>query len=273
LSVGWAALLALGALHVHLQPGAARPGDAVLVLVRDATAPPTGTLGDQELRFLPFGDDYAALVGLAVEVKPGPLALSVSVGPENHRQRIIGNLSVLAGEFPRRELRVSKRFTSPSKKEKAWALADQRAFSAALLATSESWPFEFNFAPPRPLVVTAPFGDRRTINGRTKSIHYGTDLDGRVGDPVFAANDGTAVLVRECFSSGNTVLLHHGGKLFTAYFHLSSFDVKAGSVVKRGDLLGALGSTGRVTGPHLHFGVKLEERWVNPLSLLKLDFR
>ena len=91
--------------------------------------------------------------------------------------------------------------------------------------------------------------------------------------PDYAANDGEVVMVRDCFASGNTVLVHHGGRLFTAYFHMSKFEVKEGQKVKRGELLGLVGKTGRVTGPHLHFGVKLDGRWVNAESLLRLSMK
>ena len=77
--------------------------------------------------------------------------------------------------------------------------------------------------------------------------------------------------MRDCFASGNTVLVHHGGRLFTAYFHLSRFDVKEGHREKRGEPLGLVGSTGRVTGPHLHIGVKLDGRWINAESVLSLS--
>ena len=79
-------------------------------------------------------------------------------------------------------------------------------------------------------------------------------------------------MARDCFGSGNTVLIHHGGRLFTSYFHMSAFAVKVGDHVVRGQPLGKVGKTGRVTGPHLHFGVKLDGRWLDPESLLRLEF-
>ena len=111
------------------------------------------------------------------------------------------------------------------------------------------------------------------FNGKQKSQHYGMDLDGSTGDPIYAANDGEVVMVRDCFGSGNTVVLHHGARLFTAYFHMSKFETKPGAKVKRGQLIGLVGKTGRVTGPHLHFGAKIDGKWVNPLSVLALDFQ
>ncbi len=272
---GCAALLALalGGLELRVQPGAVFPGGVVLVEVRGAAAPPEGRLGEAELVFLPFGEGHhVALAGLSVEHKPRTLALEIVAGADGAKERLEGSVEVKPAAFRRRQLSVSRRFTSPSKQERQRAAADQRAFSEAFDRDFEPWAFDEAFSWPRRSVVTAPFGDLRLLNGKKQSQHYGMDLDGSTGDPIEAANDGEVVLVRDCFASGNTVLVHHGGRLFTAYFHLTRFAVKAGERVRRGQRLGTVGKTGRVTGPHLHFGVKLDGRWVNPEALLALEW-
>lgn len=270
-----AALLALGlgGVELRIQPGAVRPGDVVLVEVRGAASPPEGRLGDAELVFLPLGDGaHVALAGLSVEHQRALLPVEVVVGRDGAKERLEGTVEVLPAAFRKRKLTVSKRFTSPTKKQRQQAEADQRAFSEAFDRDFEPWTFDAGFAWPRRAEVTAPFGDLRLLNGKKKSQHFGLDLDGDTGAPIAAANDGEVVLVRECFASGNTVIVHHGGRLFTTYFHLTRFAVKPGEPVKRGQLLGTVGKTGRVTGPHLHFGVKLDGRWVNPEALLALDW-
>lgn len=264
--------VALGGAEVRLQPGAARPGDPVLVTVTGVSEAPSGRLGNWELTFLPFHASYQALVGLPVEKAPGALPLELVVVDEAGRRAVHGNLDVLPANFRKRQLTVSRRFTSLSKKDRARSAADTKAFAEAFDRDFEPWLFSDDFAWPRASEVTAPFGDVRLLNGKKQSQHFGMDLDGRTGAPVYASNDGEVVLVRDCFASGNTVLLHHGGRLFTAYFHLSKFEVKDGEVVKRGQLLGLVGKTGRVTGPHLHWGVKLDGRWVNGEALLGLEF-
>ena len=267
-----ALLLVLGA-DISLQPGTARPGDAVLVTVRQAQHAPTGSIGSWELTFLPVGGGgFQALLPLSVDAKPGEYELSVVVGKGRERELMTGTLDIAVNTFRKSELTVSKKFTSPSKKDQQRSAADQKAFDHAFDLDFEDWRFAQNFDWPRPPVVTAPFGDRRMFNGKQKSQHFGLDLDGEIGDPIYAANSGEVVLVRDCFGSGNTVLLHHGGRLFTAYFHLSKFEISQGAKVTRGQLLGRVGKTGRVTGPHLHFGVKVDGKWVNPESLLSLDF-
>lgn len=271
--LGFALAGLLQVASVHLQPGVARPGDAVLITVLGVTKQPTGTLGPQTLDFLPIADGFQALVGLSVEATIGTRTLTVELVPEGADETtIIGSLDVVEPGWPKRELKVAKKFTSPSKQEQLRSARDTKAFSDAFDVDLEPWLFSRDFVWPRPKDITAPFGDLRLMNGKKKSQHFGTDLDGNTGDPITAANAGEVVMVRDCFASGNTVLIHHGGRLFTAYFHLSKFEVKEGDLVQPGQRIGLVGKTGRVTGPHLHFGVKLDGRWVDPASLLGLRF-
>lgn len=269
-----AALLALAlAAEARLTPGAVRPGDVVLVELTGSAAPPEGRLADWELTFLPFGEGrFVALQGLPVEGKPRALPLELVLLEGERRARLDGAVELLPANFRKRKLTVGKRFTSPSRAERQRAAADQKAFAQAFDRDFEPWAFTEGFAWPRAAEVTAPFGDLRLLNGKKQSQHFGLDLDGSTGDPITASNDGEVVLVRDCFASGNTVLVHHGGRLFTAYFHLTRFEVKQGQRVSRGQRLGTVGKTGRVTGPHLHFGVKLDGRWVNPEALLALEW-
>ncbi|HSP18192.1 MAG TPA: M23 family metallopeptidase, partial [Myxococcaceae bacterium] len=132
--------------------------------------------------------------------------------------------------------------------------------------------FSEHLEKPREALVTAHYGDRRTLNGKKSTQHYGLDLVGATGEEIRAANDGRVVMVRDCYTSGNTVLIDHGAGLITAYFHLSKFLVAGGQEVRRGDRLGLVGKTGRVTGPHLHFGAHIGVLWVNPPALLALPF-
>jgi len=119
--------------------------------------------------------------------------------------------------------------------------------------------------------LSSTFGLGRVINGQRKSPHTGVDLEAREGTPVMASNHGVAVLVDSLFFSGNSVILDHGWGFFSMYFHLSQALVKEGERVPAGAMLGRVGSTGRSTGPHLHWGVRIRETHVDPLSVLRLD--
>ncbi|MCY1034480.1 M23 family metallopeptidase [Corallococcus sp. BB11-1] len=254
------------------QPTSAKPGDPVLVMVRGASALPTGTLGGRPLRFFAWKEGHAALTSLPVELNAGAEVLDVVAPGKGLPVALSGTLEVLAPGYRERQLRVAGKYVSPPKAVKARMAADRKAFAEAFAQPFQAPLFGQNFAWPRQDTVTAPFGDRRSFNGKLQSQHFGVDLDGDPGAPVFAANDGTVVMARDNYASGNTVLVHHGAGLYTAYFHLSRIDVKNGARVKLGDGLGLVGSTGRVTGPHLHWGVKADDRWVDGQTLLKLDF-
>jgi hypothetical protein len=261
--------------RIVLRPDTARPGDPVLITVRGLREAPIGTLGERTLRFYPSGDGFQALTGLPVEQVPGAVAVKVTgtpvggtAGPEEFQAR----LDVVAPGWRVRTLSVANKFVRPPPEVQARMDADQAAFGEAFSQPFAPPLFTQNFAWPREAPVTAPFGDLRTFNGQKQSQHFGTDLNGRTGAPVHAANAGTVVMTRDNYAAGNTVLVHHGAGLYTSYFHLSAIAVKVGQHVKRGELLGKVGRTGRVTGPHLHWGAKVEGLWVDPATLLALDF-
>jgi len=118
--------------------------------------------------------------------------------------------------------------------------------------------------------LSSAFGLNRIINRKRKSSHAGVDLKAEEGIPVWATNSGMVVLVDELFFTGKSVILDHGWGLYSMYFHLSEVSVKKGDRVYTGAMLGRVGSTGRSTGAHLHWGVKLNGARVDPFSLLRL---
>jgi len=123
--------------------------------------------------------------------------------------------------------------------------------------------------PLKRLIVSTPFGAKRIINGKKRSIHWGTDFVAPKGTPVYAALSGKVVLARELFFTGKTVVIDHGLGIHTLYAHLSKIEVKEGDTVKAGKVIGRVGSTGRSTGPHLHFGVYVSSVRADPMLVLK----
>lgn len=255
---------------LEIQPGKARPGDLILIRLRGVSSPPKGKLGARELGFYPAPGGFWALAPLELEHAVGEL--EVSVQPASGDE-IAGAITVTEPNFNRRELSVANRYINPSAKERRRLAQDQAAFERAYDQPGLPPMFTQNFRWPRQSAVTAHYGDLRLFNGAKESQHHGVDLDGRTGTPVFAANDGKVVLARRCFASGNSVLIHHGAGLFTAYFHLSQMRVAVGQKVHQGQLIGAVGKTGRVTGPHLHWAAKVDKLYVDPESLLRLNFQ
>lgn len=116
--------------------------------------------------------------------------------------------------------------------------------------------------------TTSEYGSQRTYNGTLKSYHGGVDFRARTPLPILASNDGTVVLAKDRYYSGETVIIDHGEGLYTCYFHFSRLDVKAGDIVQRGQPIGLSGATGRITGPHLHFGIMVHGIQTDPIDLL-----
>jgi murein DD-endopeptidase MepM/ murein hydrolase activator NlpD len=126
------------------------------------------------------------------------------------------------------------------------------------------------FMRPRTSIVTSAFGSGRLFNGRLTTRHLGVDFRGAVGEPIRAANRGVVALVANFFLAGNVVYVDHGGGIVTAYFHMSKPLVSTGDTVSRGQVIGLVGATGRVTGPHLHWAARYGAITVNPLDLVTL---
>lgn len=262
------AVVASATVSAKVRPPRARPGDAVLVEVR-SLSPPSGRLAGRAVQFFPAGPGrFRAFAGLPVETPPGPAAVELDGGG-------LARFEVVDPRWREKTLHVPPAFTEKERAPELVArIAGDRAAFAGAFAQEPSPPmFTRPFAWPRKAKVTGRFGDRRTFNGETKGQHYGTDLAGRVGAPIRAANDGTVALVYDAWASGLSVVLFHGANLYTVYFHLSRADVKEGDRVARGERIGALGGSGRATGPHLHWGAKVGDLYVDPESLVALTGR
>ena len=127
------------------------------------------------------------------------------------------------------------------------------------------------FSHPTDTETSTLFGVKRIMNEVKTSVHRGMDFRGKTGTPVKAINSGTVVLTEDLFYGGNTLIVDHGMGLYSVYMHMSKFETKKGNQVSKGDVIGLIGSSGRVTGPHLHMSVKLNGISVNPESLFDLD--
>jgi murein DD-endopeptidase MepM/ murein hydrolase activator NlpD len=265
---------------VHVVPPSARPGDAVLVTVTgvssadaarvSGTASASGTASVRGLRFFPTPSGAQAIAALPVELEPGTLSVEVRV--PGLADPLHATVEIVDPAFPETTLSVEPKFITPSPEQRKRMEADQAAFREAFGRPFEAPLFAGPFGRPRDAAITGQYGERRIFNGKKQSQHYGTDLAGAVGEPVRATNDGVVILVRDCFASGKSIAVAHGAGLFSVYFHLSEFDVRHGDRVRHGQPIGKVGMTGRVTGPHLHFGVKVGDLYVDPESVYRLAF-
>lgn len=259
--------------RVALAPAVARPGDVVLVRVQGAAgegAPLSGNAGGRPLQFWPRGAEAWALGALPLETAPGPLA--VEVGGPVDGAHASATLTVVEPGFPSKSLTVSPKFVTPPASVKKRIARDHAAFAAAYDRPFGPPLFSASFAWPHRGAHRGRYGDQRVFNGKKESVHYGLDIDAPRGAQVEAANDGEVVLARDCYYSGKTVVVWHGADLYTLYFHMDRLVVRRGAKVRRGDRLGLVGSTGRSTGPHLHFSARAAGLLVDPESLLAIDF-
>ena len=159
-----------------------------------------------------------------------------------------------------------------SQEDQMRANAEAVQIKNALSASTKNITPSFKFLSPVPGVVTSPFGKQRFINGLPRSAHLALDLAGAEGTPITSPLKGIVVLVGDFFYTGHTVILDHGHGLFSSYAHMSETKVAVGDVIEQSALVGLVGSTGRVTGPHLHWTVYFDGNKINPESLIKKDF-
>lgn len=180
-------------------------------------------------------------------------------------------IGVLAPDYPSERLTVAPRMAEPDSAARvriARDIARARAVSRAAHETARLW--EGGFVLPRKSRITSAFGTGREYNGKVTSRHLGTDFNGKVGDPIVATNRGRVALVARFYLAGNVVYLDHGEGLISAYFHLSRALVKPGEIVERGQVIGRVGMTGRVTGPHLHWVMRYGGVTLDPMSVVGL---
>ena len=170
-----------------------------------------------------------------------------------------------------RKLKVDPKYLTLSPESLKRYKRDRKQMQAVFGSFTPQPQWHTAFMLPLNSKVVSLFGRRSFVNGKERSPHGGVDLRGATGTPVPAAADGTVALVIDAYFSGNTVLIDHGQGLVTRYLHLSQALVKSGQKVKKGEIIGKVGATGRVTGPHLDFGVKLVGARVDPQDWVTLS--
>jgi len=217
------------------------------------------------------GGGWLGLFGVDMDQKPGDyvLALSLSLAGGKRAKREV-EIRVSRRDYGTDHLTLPKDKVELTPESLARVEADQQALGQAWHSPSPEALWSGAFIRPVPGEVSGQFGRRRVINGEKKSPHTGQDLRAVMDEPVKASNAGRVALVRDCFFSGNSVILDHGLGLYTMYFHLDQVKVKEGDLVEKGQVLGLAGMSGRATGPHLHWGFRLLGSRVDPEAVLAL---
>ena len=217
-------------------------------------------------------DRRQALLGVDLEKPPGTYPVLVHVQTASDKpESCTLPIPVHAGRFATERLEVGKEFVEPSSEQIKRANEERDKLRAVFDQVTPEKLWDGDFRVPLDGVTTGGnFGKRRILNGQSGSPHSGVDFPSPTGTPIHAAQSGRVALAEELFFSGNTVVVDHGLGIYTFYGHLSEIDVKVGDPLQPGQVLGKVGATGRVTGPHLHWGLTVERARVNPLELVKL---
>ena len=256
---------AAGKMPVLPRASAVPGGVAIVPLAGSATPPRAFTADDVPALVVGSPRRWVAVVGIPLSAAPGPASLRVESDGEPARSIAY---TIKPKKYVEQRLKVPPGKVDLSPEDLA-RYEREREHQAQVIATlSPVPPSSMSLLQPVAGRRSSSFGLRRIFNGQPRSPHGGMDIAAPIGAPVHASAAGRVIDVGDYFFSGNTVWIDHGGGLLTMYCHLSSVSVKAGDEVAAGDVVGAVGATGRVTGPHLHWTVSLNRALVDPALFL-----
>jgi len=292
---GVAAVLVVGVCAAHASPPAPasplaisiaarsiQPGELIVVRITDADAAvgsATGASGVTRVRVALFGetveafDDHGvwtALLGVDLDQRPGRYTLTATAQRGSSAVDASQSVVVAPKHFATRTLHVSPEFVNPPPDAAAEIAADARRIADVYAHSADEALWRTPFIRPVPQSANSRFGQRSRFNGELRSPHAGTDFMSPAGTPVKAPNSGRVVVARELYFTGNTIIIDHGLGVFSMLAHFSRLDAQEGQHVNAGDLLGLVGATGRVTGPHLHWAMRVAGARVDPMSALAL---
>ena len=216
---------------------------------------------------------YIGLLGIDMQDEPGTYELAVEVKQGEQAKQLSFNVLVAKENFAIEHLNLPKEQVDLDEKNTARWKAEQAQVKQALGENSRLKLWHSNFVELVNGKRTGIFGSVRIMNGKPRNPHNGEDIGAPMGADVAATNDGVVRITDDHIFSGKGVFIDHGLGFYTMYFHLSEVLVKDGDLVKAGQIIGKVGATGRATGPHLHWGVKLNGARVNPYSLLDLPLK
>lgn len=250
----------------------------VKVPADDESTTAQGTFLGRSIRFFPDPrreepKGFVGLLGIDLQDEPGTHDLIVELKQGEQSRTLNYSVSVLKEKFHVEHLTLPKDKVDLDEKALARWKTEQEQVKTALASDSQTRLWQPGFVEPVNGKRTGIFGSVRIMNGQPRNPHNGEDIGAPLGTPVAATNDGVVKLTVDHFFSGKGIFLDHGLGFYSMYFHLSEVLVKDGEVVKAGQIVGKVGASGRATGPHLHWGVKLNGARVNPYALLDLPFK
>lgn len=257
-------------LKVSHESRSDQPGEVLLIRVLSAE-PILSLEGRAFGRLFPFFQDqggWSGLVGVDLEAEPGVHDINLRIEAPGGTKIEPYTVEIAPKQFPERHLKVSPKFVNPPESELKRIRQESKRVRQIFSRKNPERLWSEPFMRPVAGSASSSFGKRSVFNGQPRSPHTGTDFEAQNGTPVRAPNRGHVVLADHLYYAGKTVIIDHGQGLYSYLAHLSEIDVEEGATIDRGQIVGKAGSTGRVTGPHLHWTLRLAETRVDPLSLL-----
>ncbi|MFA7084395.1 MAG: M23 family metallopeptidase [Arcobacteraceae bacterium] len=244
---------------------------ALLFLEAQNIKNPKLSLEELHIDFLPDikkENRYFALIPISYYAKPKKYKVIVSYETKEKKEFKGITLNVTDGNYKSEVLSVqpSKIHLNDVDKKRS-----EKEYKEAMLVYNEySKNLETSFIKPLETPITSNFGNKRIYNDSLQSFHSGTDFRAPIGTPLYASAKGTVKIAKNRFYAGNSVIIDHGYGVFSCYFHLDKISVKEGQTVSQKEFLGYSGNTGRVTGPHLHFTIRVKNTLVDPLQFIEV---
>lgn len=261
-------LLCLFSFYVHALPDESRvPGGIALIPLDSDLSQPRFKFKGKPVVISQQKGQSIAVVGLPLNLKPGDYFISGQDGDD--KALIKKYFSVTDKQYTTQHITIkNKRKVNPEKRDYSRIASESKRKKKASSDWNTTKP-DLDFLQPVEGIITGSYGKRRVFNGQPRRPHSGMDIAADKGIAVKAPADGTVIESGDFFFSGNIVYLQHGQGLITLYAHLDRIDVQVGDTIRKGQVIGTVGATGRVTGPHLHWSVGLNGSWVDPALFLK----
>lgn len=211
---------------------------------------------------------YFGLIAIPMQAKLGPSMVTIEWEDSNGPQRQTIPFRIIAGSYQTDKLSVDPRKVDLNQKDLDRVKREKKEIRRIYASGSLEKLWQGRFQLPIKSTMTSPFGNKRMFNGQLRSYHNGADFRAPVGKPIYTANAGIIKLAKSLFFSGNIIIVDHGTGIFSNYAHLSRIDVEPGQHIEKGQLMGFSGATGRVNGPHLHWGIKVNGIYIDPLQFV-----
>jgi murein DD-endopeptidase MepM/ murein hydrolase activator NlpD len=215
-------------------------------------------------------DYFYALVPISYYQKIGNYKVIISYLKNNKREFTSAEIRITDGKYKSEKIKVQGSKVNLNKRDKTRTQNEYKEAMKIYRTKTQKMLWSDDFIMPMNSRVTSAFGTKRVYNNQLKSFHSGIDFKAKIGTEIVASNDGIVRLAKNRFYAGNSVIVDHGQGIYTCYYHLSKIMVKENQRIKKGELLGLSGDTGRITGPHLHFATRVNGYLVEPKNLIGL---